>query len=133
MTELYQNEATHYNVGGCSTSRLDMLYCSLPSWALINSAVQTRRLKDPIKLHKNKLSGHAPVVSRIGAKPLFPMRANAFPNTTLTSRSSPRSSTDYSPHLPRAKNNSSVCCSGGSPGSSVVTQMGHLLWLLWIR
>jgi hypothetical protein len=73
LTEVEQGDATRFDHGSISTSRLDRLYTSIPPWALLNSDVSAVTVIHPRQAHDRQLSDHSPVIMSIAQrKPLQP-------------------------------------------------------------
>ena len=70
LTVIEQGDATRFDNGSLSTSRLDRLYTSIPPWALLVCDVSSATLLDPRQAHDKKLSDHSP------AKVYYPSDVN---------------------------------------------------------
>ena len=79
LTELQQTDLTHYVPGSLTEARLDRVYTTSPSWALINAGFCGSVVKSARESHETGLSDHAAVVISAKLVPALPEECRPIP------------------------------------------------------
>ena len=79
FTEIQPLEHSHFNASSDSLSRLDRIYVLAPPWVFTKLKCAGTILSDPILLHSQKISDHAPVCIRISSPSPMPKLQQPLP------------------------------------------------------
>ena len=77
--EIYQSHDTHFNASTQATGRITRAFTAAPTWLLLQLGVKATRIGDPVALHQQCVSDHAPVTITFHVKPQLPPEQRPIP------------------------------------------------------